>query len=447
MKWLKMKVRRSTILLCSVLIAALPSPGQGQNQPPQQSALSQPLTAAFINASLKEELLRVQMELSQIAQDLDAIDTRMMLGITNKALSGTSKIISEVHGLLKAHGTGQAIKVFFDSPRNDIKWESCLKTAKLYRSLFEKIFELSQERMPGSEKNPSASSISDLSPEVVQLVFLARTMTELELRYSELQFQLMTNPGAKQPALWRKLREALQNDDRSYLEKWNALLAKAGVSPYQFAAKVISDTQKTSETAATAVVEGMGIVNPEGDIWRLAEIPGINPDFVRALECDRRAMKDFFATASNTALVQACSCRKYADGSSVLAFAAKRAGQAKSPDLVGKTQLTLGGLPLNSGALRLSKEDLSQQPLSPDQGDTKAGAEHRQGESENTTFGVTNLAVPRPKIPSWWIRCACPEDHPNAGMVVDGVRWHAPVLQCPNPELRLRELLKFSSPD
>jgi hypothetical protein len=447
MKCVKMKVRRSIILLGSVLIAALASPGQGQNQPPQQSPLPKPLTAASNNENLKKELFRVQMELNQIAQDLDAIDTRIMLGITNKALSGTSKIISEVHELLKAHSTGQAIKVFFDSPRNDIKWESCLKTAKLYRSLFEKIFEISQERMPGSEKNPSASSISDESPEVVQLVFLARMMTELELRYSQLQFQLMISPGAKRPELWRQLREALQNDDRTYMEKWNALGAKTGVSPNQFAAKVISDAQKTSETAATAVVEGMGIVNPEGDVWRLADIPGINSDFVRALECDRRAMKDFLATASNAALVQVCSCRNYADGSSVLAFAAKPAGQVKSPDLVGKTQLTLGGIPLDSGAVRLSREDLSHQTLSPDQGDTKAGAEHRQGESENTTFGVTNLAVPRPKIPSWWIRCACPEDHPNAGMVVDGVRWHAPVLQCPNPELRLRELLKSTSPD
>src|SRR2546427_6371319 len=122
MKWLKVKVRRSIIVLCSVLIAAVPSPGQVQNQPPQQSPLAQPRTAPSNDENLKKELLRMQMEISQIAQDLDAIDTRIMLEITDKTLSGTSKIISEVHGLLKAHGTGEAIKVFFDSPRNGIKW-------------------------------------------------------------------------------------------------------------------------------------------------------------------------------------------------------------------------------------------------------------------------------------------------------------------------------------
>ncbi|PYV39732.1 MAG: hypothetical protein DMG06_22370, partial [Acidobacteria bacterium] len=153
--------------------------------------------------------------------------------------------------------------------------------------------------------------------------------------------------------LWRRLREALQNDDRNYLYQLNALLATTGVSPHQFAAKVIANVQKTTPTAASAVVEGMGAANPEGNIWRLAEIPGINPDFIRALECDRKAMKDFLATASNAAFVQACGCRKYADGAYILAFTAKRADQAKSTNPGGKTQLTLGGLPLDSGAFRL----------------------------------------------------------------------------------------------
>ncbi|PYV85938.1 MAG: hypothetical protein DMG05_21510 [Acidobacteria bacterium] len=437
-----MRVRPLISLLSSVLMAVLPSQGNGQTPRQSPLPLAQPLTVASNSEELKRELLRIQMEMSQTARDMDAIDARMMQGIANKDLSGTSKIIPKVHELLKDHNTGTTIKVFLDSPRSDLKWESCLKTGKLYMGLLEKIFAMSKERRPGDEKTLTASSVADQSPEAVQLVFLARMMTELELRYAELQSQLMTNPDVKQQELWRKLRQALQNDDRTYLDKLNALLAEARVSPPQFAAKVISDAQKTSQTAATSVVEGMEIVNSEGDTWRLAEIPGINPDFIRALECDRRAMKDFVATASHASFVQAGSCRKYADGSDILAFAAKRADPTKSTNVVGKAQLTLGGLPLDSGALHLPKENSTREPLNPDKGDTESAAEHRQGESENTTFGATNSAVPRPKIPSWWIRCECPDDHPNAGMVVDGVRWHAPVLQCPNPELRLRELLK-----
>jgi hypothetical protein len=60
--------------------------------------------------------------------------------------------------------------------------------------------------------------------------------------------------------------------------------------------------------------------------------------------------------------------------------------------------------------------------------------------SQPPGFGVSNTPVKRPKIPSWWIRCACPSDHPDAGIVFEGVRWHAPVLQCPNPELRRLEV-------
>jgi hypothetical protein len=433
---LKTKVRPSIVSLCSILIAVLPS--LGQDHPLQQSHLPQPLTAASNSESLKEELVRVQMEMSQIAQDMDAIDVQMMPGIANKALSGTSKLIPKVHELLRDHGTSRTVQGFLDSPRSDIKWELCLKTGKLYVGLFEMIFEMSKEGMRGDEKTQTASSIADESIEVVQLVFLARVMTELELRYSELQSQLMVKPDVKQQELWRRLSEALQNDDRTYMEKLNALLAKTSMSPGHFAARVISDVQKTRPKAATAVIEGMGIVNPEGDNWRLADIPGINPDFIQALQCDRKAMKDFFAGGSNTALVEACSCRKYADGSHILAFAAKPADPAKSTDLVGKSPSSTIRLPQDPDVFRLPKGDLTRGPLTPEKGDMKAGAQQRRGENTGTTFTLS--AKPQPKIPSWWIRCECPDDHPDAGMVVDGVRWHAPVLRCPNPELRRLEV-------
>ncbi len=140
------------------------------------------------------------------------------------------------------------------------------------------------------------------------------------------------------------LPEDQQTLHRVYLDKLNSLLAKIGVSPHNFAAKIISDVQKEEQTSSSAIVEGMGIVNPVGDIWKLAEVPGINPEFLQALECGKRAMKDFHATGSKAAVIQACNCRKNADGSYILAFAAKPADQAKSTELGGKTQLNVGGL-------------------------------------------------------------------------------------------------------
>jgi hypothetical protein len=430
---LKMTVRPSILFLCTILITALPSLGQDQSTP--QSHLAAPLTALSNNDDLKKELLRIQMEVSQIAQDMDAIDAQMMRGIANKASSETSKVVPKVHEQLQGHSPDRTIRVFFDSPRSDIKWELCLMTSKLYTNLFDKVFEMNKEHRAGDEETRRSSSIADEWPEAVQLVFLARMMAELEFRYAEIQSQLMTDPDNSRQELWRRLREALQNDDRAYLEKLKSLLTRTGVSPRLFAAKVVSDAQKTSHTAAATVVEAMGIVNPEEDIWGLADITGVNPDFVQALGCDRRAMKDFLATGSKAAFIQTCSCRKYANGSYILALAENRADPAKSTDVVGKTQSNVGGLPQNPFSFRLPGVDPTRDLPNP-----KTGAIQPGGESKGPTFSVNIPSGPKPKIPSWWIRCECPDDHPDAGMVVDGVRWHAPVLHCPNPEIKLRQM-------
>ena len=174
-----MRVRPLISLLSSVLMAVLPSQGNGQTPRQSPLPLAQPLTVASNSEELKRELLRIQMEMSQTARDMDAIDARMMQGIANKDLGGTSRIMPKVHELLKDHNTGTTIKVFLDSPRSDLKWESCLKTGKLYMGLLEKIFAMSKERRPGDEKTLTASSVADQSPEAVQLVFLARMMTGL----------------------------------------------------------------------------------------------------------------------------------------------------------------------------------------------------------------------------------------------------------------------------
>ena len=438
----EMKVFRFVIFFYGILIAVLPASAQSPNQSTQPPALSQVSTAASDGEVLQKELLRIQREMSQIAQEMEAIDSRMTQAVAKDPLSGSSKVISEVHRLLTDQSPGTTIKLFLDSPRNDLKWESCLKAVKLYMGLLEKMFEMSKERTPQDPKPISASALGDGSSEVATLAFLTRMIADLELRHADLQSTLSADPDVRQQALWRQLREALKNDDRTYLEKLTGLLAKTGVSPQQFAEKVISDTQKTSQNAAASVVGGLWIVGCGEDSWKLAELPGINSDFIKALDCDRKAMMDFVTAPSTSALIRACGCRESADGSEIMAFAAKPADQAKFTHSGGKAQLTLDGLPLDSGSIRLSKKDLAQEPPDPESASTTGEAKAPHSDNENTTFGVTNSAVRRPKIPSWWIRCACPEDHPDAGLVVDGVRWHAPVLQCPNPELRLRELLK-----
>ena len=436
-----MKVFPSVIFFYSILITVVPSVGQDLNESPQQSITSRHLTAGPESEVLNAGLLRIQREMSQIAQVMEAIDSQLTQALAKDSLSGTFTAIPGVHHLINESSPGATVKIFLNSSRSEVKWEACLKASKLYRGLLEKLFEMTKARAAGKETTRNPLPVADDSSGVARLAFLARVIADLEMRHMDLEFGLNPVPNPKQQELWRQLRKALENDDRTYLEKLTALLAMQGVSPHQFAAKVVSDALKTSQSSAAAIIQALRIVNPEEDTWKLAEIPGMNPAFLSAIDCERRIMKDFIATSSTSALVRACDCRKSPDGEPIMAFAQKPAEQAPSTNLNGKT-LTLDGLPLDSATVRLSSKDLTQDPLTSDDGKSPVETKPDQSDTQNATFGVTNSSVPRPKIPSWWIRCACPEDHPDAGLVVDGVRWHAPVLQCPNPELKLRELMK-----
>jgi hypothetical protein len=433
-----MKVRQFMILLYLILIATLPS--LGQDQPIQQSRGPLPSTAASKEEILTNELIRIEMELNRIAQDMDSVDAKMMLGLANRALSDHPKSILEAHELLSAYVATSTVKAFTDPASSALKWESCVKTSKLYLGLLDKVFELIKSRNLRDDRTQAASSVAEEYPQLVQLAFLARMMTESQLRCSELQSKLLKTPDVKQQGLWHGLREAVQNEDRSYLDRLITLLTKSGVSMPQFAARVVLDVQKTNHTAAATVVEGIAIVNLGEDIWKLSEIPGINPEFIRALDCDKKAIQDFIASGSDTALVQIRNCRKSAEGSSILAFDTSSPDQEKSAGVVGKIQPNFRELSQHPDIFHMPSGQLYGDPSNLNKGDSKVGTGPQPVEDKDSTFGATFTAVPQPKIPSWWIRCMCPNDHPDAGMVVNGVRWHAPVLQCPNPELKRYEV-------
>ena len=433
-----MKVRRLITCLSLILVVTLPC--LGQDPPIQQSRALQPSATPSKEEILTNELIRMQLELSRIAQDMDSVDAKMMLGIANRSSSGNPKSISDAHALFSAYDATSTVKAFTGLASSAMKWESCVKTSKLYLSLLDKIFELLNSRKLRDTRIHTVLSVADEHPELVQLVFLARMMTELQLRCSELESHLMKPPDVKQQGLWQGLREAIQNDDRSNLTRLTELMTKSGVSMPQFAARVVLDLQKTNHTAATTVVEGMAIVNVGEDIWMLYEIPGINPEFIRSLECDKKAIKNFYATGSDDAYFQVRNCRKSAKGSSILAFDEKSSDLGNSVNVVGKTQPNFRELSQHPDIFHTPTGPIIGDPPNSNKGDTKVGADAAPREGKGSDFGATFKAVPQPKIPSWWIRCMCPNDHPDAGMVVNGVRWHAPVLQCPNPELKRYEV-------
>jgi len=418
-----MSVRTATTLLNAFL--ALASVGLSQ-------AGQQPLPTAVesSNDSSPKAFQRIQIELKQAAEDIATLDASMSQQSRNGG-SPTVSTASRIRELLKNDDPAMLIREFLDATQDRLRFESCLKSGKLYRNLASEIF---RTHLPEAGQATGKPTLGDEFAQTTQLLFLSRMIPEWELQYGELQSQTKAVPDAKQAELWQRLREALHHDDQLLLAKLSAFLASAGESPNRFAVRVLSQAHKTSPWAAGTIVESMAILNAAGDVWKLAEIPGVNPAFLSALECEKRAMNSVPVAGSQAALRQSLNCRASADGSLVQAFAAHPPQPIESTSKAPPSGPNEN--PYSRDIFRLPTEkelkDLQGQDSTVDTAPTSP--------SQPSGFGVSNTPVKRPKIPSWWIRCACPSDHPDAGIVFEGVRWHAPVLQCPNPELRRLEV-------
>ncbi len=430
-----MKVRIATAVLNSLLGLAPVGLSQDPNQTRPQPSPRETVSAESSNDSHPKALLRIQMELQQIAEDINTVAARMLQESKNDS-GQTVSLAPRIHELLKNDDPARLIREFFRSAQDRLRWESCLKSAKLYRNLAAEIFAARRTGTPESVQG-GQSALGLEFAQTAQLFFLSRMIPELERQYGEFQSQAKAIPATERPELWRRLREALRHDDQLWLGKLRAFLSSAGESPCQFAVRVLSQAQKTSPSAAATIVQAMAILSPAEDVWKLAEVPGINPDFLSALECENRAMNHVPVAGSRAAILQAFSCRTSADGSSVQAFTGSGTQPAQSIETRGKAPLSgANEVPHSPDIFRLptGKELEHLQSQNP-----KAGRDST-APGQPPAFGVSNTPVKRPKIPSWWIRCACPDDHPDAGLAVEGIRWHAPVLQCPNPELRRLEV-------
>jgi len=421
-----MSVRTTTTLLNVFLALA----SRGLSQAAQQPPPTRTAAVESSNDSLPKAFQRIQVELKQIAEDIATVEARMLQAPRN-GRDPTVSTASRIRELLKNDDPAMLIRDFLNATQDRLLFESCLKSGRLCRNLAAEIF-----RTPLSEAGQATGkpTLGDEFAQTTQLLFLSRMIPEWELQYGEFQSRTKADPDAKQAELWQRLREALRHDDQLLLAKLSAFLASAGESPNQFAVRVLSQAQKTSPWAAATIVESMAILNAAGDVWKLAEIPGINPAFLSALECEKRAMNSVPVAGFQAALRQSLNCRASADGSLVQAFAAHPPQPIESTSKAPPSGPNEN--PYSRDIFRLPTEkelkDLQSQDSTVDTAPTSP--------SQPSGFGVSNTPVKRPKIPSWWIRCACPSDHPDAGIVFEGVRWHAPVLQCPNPELRRLEV-------
>ena len=407
---------------------------RGGSQTPQESTPSKATSPASNDSSLRKALGRVQLDLKQLAMDIKTLGTRMLQQTRNSDTQDSTA--AKVHGLLKNSDPATLIQEFVEAPQDRGRWEACLKSGRLYRNLAAAIFAKPTRRTPDGSRTEGQPIARNELDQLAQLFFLSRMIPELELQYAGLQTEPTTATDADQKS-WQSLWEALRQDDQAFLGEAKLLLSSTGELSNQFVVRILSDAEKTSPAAASTILRSMAILDPVGNVWKLATIPGIAPDFLAALECERSAMEGAVAADFRGAVIRAVNCRGSADGRTSQAFAAPPVLPAQPTQNGSKTPTPASAeAPLGRDIFHLPTE----KELQDLQGQGSSGDTTPKAIGQPPTFGVSNTAVKRPKIPSWWIRCACPSDHPDAGIVFEGVRWHAPVLQCPNPELRRLEV-------
>jgi len=89
--------------------------------------------------------------------------------------------------------------------------------------------------------------------------------------------------------------------------------------------------------------------------------------------------------------------------------------------------------PASVPELRRTLENLQQQLSSSNQAVRRAQDGLRLEEQKNIAAGVNGAQEPMRitiPIPPGWVPCTCPDQHPGAGIFVNGVQYHTPALHC-----------------
>jgi hypothetical protein len=89
------------------------------------------------------------------------------------------------------------------------------------------------------------------------------------------------------------------------------------------------------------------------------------------------------------------------------------------------------GLDNRISSLRNQLRDQNQQMTDLDKELIKVQTQSPQTDSGNGAVAQITSPSLQAQIPPGWVPCTCPSDHPNAGLFVNGVQYHTPVLRCP----------------
>jgi hypothetical protein len=163
---------------------------------------------------------------------------------------------------------------------------------------------------------------------------LRQIRDSLEKQLAKLQNKNVEVIRAEWERIFQNLYREPIGDLRSFLNE----LAQEGVDLDEIAKGVMQDAVSISTTTLFQATKGLTLVDQHQDIWDLRKIPGINPDFIAALERCRKVeftywdeVSIYSQTGSPSAALRArqaaddiMTCNKYSDGSYIHAFGPRR---------------------------------------------------------------------------------------------------------------------------
>jgi hypothetical protein len=176
-------------------------------------------------------------------------------------------------------------------------------------------------------------------------------------------------------------------------------------------------------------LNGATIVEPDAQPYDLQKIPGINPDFIEALQRCSQATN----VATTAGYIAAMTCNKYPDGSYIPAFLGPGDGLGNPSPVDFNNSLSRAQQNQDAASQQLQQTQAQVNDLQTQISQAQAQVTSTRqsiADARQPISAPTRLGLPTPRIPAGWVPCTCPDQHPHAGLLVNGTRYHSAALNC-----------------
>jgi len=239
----------------------------------------------------KERSLQIGIQRTQ--QQLNQLDEQIADSITDQTVLPL-KVVSDI---LLPQGSGALAQLLKLDQHADLAQELASGDYQLALStaLEEMVgfFENSIKGLSHGEVLPSGVAKIDLAADVAETYIVLRDQAQMIATRDELFQELLRLQGSDPPTLaqWQRIYAQLHGDPTEEHQAFLHWLDEQHISKQDLMRK-ISDDLKANPKAAAAVARGIAIVDPNQDL-SLDGVPGINPDFVEAIQRCVTADKEF----------------------------------------------------------------------------------------------------------------------------------------------------------